>query len=269
MQIDRRITNGLAWAGALLVVAIPAADVAMNQFGAKAAPQVAVVDPVKVADPIGPSLPTPVSQRPKPTAVAAVTPTTTTPVTKPVPVAKPDPVTTASASTRPAPSGGDVVDDFLSSGRPLPSYITGGSTSGTTDVAAIAAPATVTPAATAPAVTTPAPQPQTVAAVTTPRVVGYPTPVSLRPASLPRSQAATQPPLVVETQPPVVTAADLEEWESGPLSEFLASRQGNSGELPAEYDPDGFFLDQGPNPRSNARVLRFPRAYGDGSYSFD
>ena len=44
MPIDRRITNGLAWAGALVVVAIPAADAALRQFGPAPVPRVAVVE---------------------------------------------------------------------------------------------------------------------------------------------------------------------------------------------------------------------------------
>jgi hypothetical protein len=43
----------------------------------------------------------------------------------------------------------------------------------------------------------------------------------------------------------VVTAEELEDWESGPLSEFLAER--GQGGIDPDYDSDGFFLDEGPN----------------------
>lgn len=269
MPIDRRITNGLAWAGALVVVAIPAADAALRQFEPRSASQVAVIEEQVET----PALPTPASQRPtegavpeepvvsEPVVEAAAVPVAK-PATKPVATPAPDPVTTASAS---APSG-DAVDDFLKSGRPLPSYITGGGATAPTQ-AAIAPVTTTRPAPTAVAPVS-APPAEQVAAVPRTKIVTFPTPASERPASVPRSAVvAAQPPLVIETQPPVVTAADLEDWESGPLSEFLARRQGSTDQPPADYDPDGFFLDEGPN--SNARVWRFPRAYGNNAYSFD
>jgi len=47
-------------------------------------------------------------------------------------------------------------------------------------------------------------------------------------------------------RPPAdITAQELEDWESGPLAEFLAERQGSRAEV--TYDNDGFFLDEGPN----------------------
>ena len=267
MPIDRRITNGLAWAGALAVVAIPAADVALRQFEPQAAPQVAVIEEQAET----PSLPTPASLRPAP-VVAAVEkpvvsqPPATTAEPDEAPETAPDPVTTASASA----ASDDAVDDFLKSGRPLPSYISGGGATTPTQTAAI------TPVTTArPVATTPAPAPEQVASAPRTRIVTFPTPVSERPASLPRTQVAAQPPLVIDTEAPVpvdtgtpvITASDLEDWESGPLSEFLARRQGSSGEAPADYDADGFFLDEGPN--SRARVWRFPRAYGNDYYPFE
>ncbi len=295
MPIDRRITNGLAWAGAVLVVAVPAADYAMKQFRS-AAPQVAVVDTQvepKVEDAVEASLPTPASERPAQVAAAAQ-PATVTPAA-PKPEAKPDPVTTA--TTRPGAGTSDAVDDFITSGRPLPSYITGAGSNATASspaatpapqsapakpaaVAAVpttpapTAPAsTSTPAAPAPAAAPPAEQ---VATLPRTRIVTFPTPVSERPPSVARPQVAAQPPLIIDRQPtvpvqsdaPLITARDLEDWESGPLSEFLARRQGgDSGQPAPDYDPNGFFLDQGPN--SGARVQRFPRAYDYDYYPFE
>ncbi|SMQ70033.1 hypothetical protein SAMN06295905_1740 [Devosia lucknowensis] len=302
MPIDRRITNGLAWAGALLVVAIPAADMVMKQFSGS--PQVAVVDPQVEADEteaVAPSLPTPSSQRPQAEDVAEAPAATPTPAPErstqtPAKPQATDPVTTA--ATRPGAATGDAVDDFLTSGRPLPSYISGGS--GTTPSATAATAPTRTPTTT-PAPTTTQPAREAVAAVppaqtaapsvpssaTSPsapsgtattapasRVVGFPTPVSQRPTQIARTTAPApvvpaispqQPPLIIDTQDPMTTAQDLEEWESGPLSEFLANRQGGAqARTPSDYDPNGFFLDQGPNPAN--RVQRFPRAYDDDYY---
>ncbi|MBJ3783739.1 hypothetical protein [Devosia sediminis] len=287
MPIDRRITNGLAWAGALLVVAIPVADFATSQFDATATPQVAVVDPVDTPEPDAsaertPTLPTPVSERPKPVAVAEK-PAASAPVAAkpaepaPEPVAKPDPVTTASAGNK--PSGGTAVDDFLNTGRPLPSYITGAGAAAPTQSASVPAPAPATTPKPVSTPTTVAPAPAsssaTVSAATTPaqvatvpnRVAGFPTPVAQRPASLPRSQAVTLPPQAIGNDPTFITAEDLEDWESGPLSEFLARRQGGGQTAPSDYDPNGFFLDQGPN--SGVNVRRFPNAYDEYFYPFE
>ena len=279
MPIDRRITNGLAWAGALVVVAIPAADAALRQFEPRSAPQVAVIEEQAET----PALPTPASQRPAPVvasvetpvaprAPAAVAEAEEKPAAEPAAVS--DPVTTATA--QPGAASGDAVDDFLKSGRPLPSYISGGGDDAPAAVASVDPAPRVQPAATAKPATT-APAPEQVASVPRTRIVTFPTPVSERPASVPRTQVAAQPPLVIETEPPVIvgnetpviTASDLEDWESGPLSEFLARRQAQAGagEPPADYDADGFFLDEGPN--SSARVWRFPRAYEGDYYPFE
>jgi hypothetical protein len=98
MQINRRFTNGLAWAGAFLVVGVPTADLLSAQFmgdrSAAPAVQIAVATPQAVAP-----VPAPQSQRPapKPVEIAAVAPA-------------PKPVTAAPA--KPA-STGNVVDNFV------------------------------------------------------------------------------------------------------------------------------------------------------------
>lgn len=294
MPIDRRITNGLAWAGAVLVVAVPAADFAMKQFR-PATPQVAVVDTQiepEVEDAVETSLPTPASERPAQVAVAEQ-PAVVTPAA-PKPEAKPDPVTTATA--RPGTAAGNAVDDFITSGRPLPSYISGGGSGGTASsapsqpapqaapakpAAVATVPTTLAPTAPASTSTPPTPAPaaapavEQVATLPRTRIVTFPTPVSERPPSVARPQVAAQPPLIIDRQPtapvqeaPLITARDLEDWESGPLSEFLARQQGGGSTRPApDYDPNGFFLDQGPN--SGARVQRFPRAYDYDYYPFE
>ncbi len=240
MQIDRRITNGLAWAGAVLVIAIPAADAALRQFGPNDTPQIAVVE-----------------EQPEP--APAVEPE---PVETPEPKPEPDPVSTATASPQAAES--DAVDSFLQSGRDLPSYISDANRGQRTETAA------VTPAETSADETVAepaaAPEPEPVAALPI-KAVTFPTPVSQRPAPVPRSAVITQPPLVIDQPEIVVTAEDLEDWESGPLSEFLARQQARPAPVPSDYDPDGFFLDEGPN--SSARVNRIPRAYSYEDYAFE
>ena len=248
MQIDRRITNGLAWAGAALVIAIPAADAALRQFGPADTPQIAVVEEQPAPAPV--VLPEREPAETPETAPPVVKKPVAEPQSDPAPTAKPDPIATASAA-------GGAVGSFLQSGRKLPSYISDGGQTERADTAALnPTESTIEPVATL--------EPEPVAAPPT-KTVTFPTPVFERPASVARSAVAPQPPLVIEQADIVVTAEDLEDWESGPLSDFLARRQAEPA--PSDYDPDGFFLDEGPN--SSARVNRFPRAYSYDDYAFE
>jgi hypothetical protein len=257
MNIDRRITNGLAWAGVLLVVGVPTADLLSAQFmGNPAAPAPAEIAMVR---PVAP-MPAPLSQRPaapvaKPAAqVAAVAPV------KPV-------VTPAKPVVTPAAQTADAVDTFLQSGRQLPSYIT--------DANAPAKPtapsqvATTPPArpviTTAPTTQPPAVDPIEVASIAPQKVAPTPMPLSMRPQPvavalvrdpvvIPPGLTPAQPPVVV--RPPAnVTAADLQDWETGPLADFLAERQAGNAYVDPNVDADGFFLDEGPNRPRRDRII--------------
>ncbi|HEV7345835.1 MAG TPA: hypothetical protein VGN60_09435 [Devosia sp.] len=279
MSIDRRITNGLAWAGVVLVVGVPLADVLSAQFiGAPEKPlsaQVAVIERVA-------PIPAPLNQRPaaapvakpetqlavapqakpvaaeaaaKPTAVAAVAPAK--PAAKPV-------VPAVSPTVTPAAQTADAVDAFLNSGRDLPSYITE-SSAAPVQVAAVKPSGTAT--VTAPAV---AIDPIEVASIAPQKVAPVPMPLSMRPAPI-AVALATEPTIVIPpgltpaqptaVVPPsdAVTAADLEDWETGPLADFLAQRQGANAYIDpgydAGYDGDGFFLDEGPNRQRRDRIV--------------
>ena len=224
MQIDRRILNGLAWAGVALVVGVPLADYVSGKFGDEA-PQVAVIEP---------AAPAPVTPPPAATETAVVAP------------AKPaaDPVSKPQAQTA------DVVDKFVQGGRPLPSYISGGD--------APAAPAQTATTPTRPVITTtPAPvviDPVQVAAI--PKVAPIPMPLSMRPmpvAVVPPSAVVVPQQQAVVVPGGNVTAEDLEDWESGPLSEFLAARERQTS---SDYQQGGFFLDEAPTrPRQRDRVI--------------
>ncbi|KRA50214.1 hypothetical protein [Devosia sp. Root635] len=252
MSIDRRITNGLAWAGVILVVGVPTADLLSAQFtGNSATPapaQVAVIEPVAPT-------PAPLSQRPAaPVAAPATEVAVVAPVVKPVAI----PAVVKPAVT-PAAETADAVDAFLQSGRALPSYITGAE--------APAAPSQVaaTPPGRTPIVTpTEQVDPVEVAAIPPQKIAPVPMPLSMRPQ--PVAVALVRDPVVIPpgltpaspagaVRPPAnVTAADLDDWETGPLSDFLAQRQAGNAYFAPTYDADGFFLDQGPN-RSRARVI--------------
>ena len=254
MQIDRRITNGLAWAGVVLVVGIPLADLVSGQvMDDPARAQIAMIAPVA-------PVPAALSERPaapvakpaaasvaKPEAVAVVKPAAVA-VAKPEAVTKPvvtaAPVQTAATAPAAAPSNGDVVDNYLQTGKALPSYITGAQS------APAATPAVVD--AQVPVEAPSATDPVEVAALGPSKVAPVPMPLSMRPEPVlivdgpartrdiqagtgfnPRSSAT-------------VTYDDLQDWESGPLSEFLARRE-NTARVDPNYDPDGFYLDEGPN----------------------
>lgn len=260
MQIDRRITNGLAWAGAALIVAVPAADLIARQFADPPAPQVAIVQEEQTPPPAA-ALPTPAAEPP---ATPAPAPSQAAPVA--------DPVTTAETTTPSRTAGGDALDSYLQSGRELPSYISNGGsatpTPPTSPAPAAPAPAATTPAAPPAAVqpapaTTPATQPARPVITPPTRVTGFPTPVSERPPSAPVRTAAP-PPLVIDNPGPVVTAEDLDAWDTGPLSEFLANRQGQRSNPPSSNSGSGgFWLDEGPR---GGNDRGFPQAYDDEYY---
>lgn len=290
MKLDRRLTNGLAWAGALLVVAIPAADYVFARLSDADTPRVAIVDAqndVAVDVPRVEDTPQPLETTPAPAAETAA------------PAPEPEPVQTAAVEPTARPE--DAVQSYLDSGRALPSYLTGGGSAPQPSAPTPAAPSV--PAASTPApVETPvaAPPPTQTAAVpsaaepvsatpTTPRseietvaalppkVAPVPMPLSMRPRAV-VTTAPQQPPLIVDEPAPVVangrsdlvTADDLEAWESGPLSDFLAQRQqGSSAAYRIQpnqnaYDSGGFWLDELQSDRRQPQ--NFPQAYDDSYY---
>lgn len=238
MQIDRRITNGLAWAGALLVVGIPAADLLSAQFlGNGPTAQVAVIEPVA-------PVPAPASQRPA----------------EPVKVAEAAPVKPVAPAPAAAANPADPLNSYLQSGKKLPSYITGG-TEETAPAAPVAAAPTPAPVVPAPATATAEPARPPIATPAAPaapvatdpvqvaslpdKIAPIPMPLSMRPKPVAAyAPVAPSQQVVVRPAPPVaVTADDLQDWESGPLSEFLARRQQQAG-ASQDYRPGGFYLDE-------------------------
>lgn len=259
MKMDRRLTNGLAWAGALLVIGIPAADYLTGAFAGT--PSVAVIDAAPVATE---------------TAVVA-SPATPAPMVADAPKAAPTPA----AKPQAVANASDPVSTFQQSGKTLPSYITGGGSAApvtqpaTTPAAQQPTQAVATPA---PIATTPAPAEQ-VAALPA-KAAPTPMPLSMRPQPVSVPLASNQPLIIDQpTAAPImpvqqqsddlITAEDLEEWEAGPLNEFLARRGQQSSAtyrvqqntpVPA-YDSDGFWLDEGP------RDQRYPQSDDDVYYT--
>ena len=238
MKFDARVKGALAWTGLFVVLAVPSADIL---FGDR-------------------------DRAPATTSASASI--ETSPQTTVVPALKLPVKPAGAGGDRPVvASGVDPVDAFVKSGKPLPDYISDGD----------AAPVAVT-APVAPAITPAATDPIEVASL--PREVPVPLPRTARPAvpvAVTQPAPSQQAPLIVDEEQvarntavepfplsedaPIVESDQLEEWDSGSLADYL-ERNGllNNGAAPASepeatsYDPDGFFLDEGPN-RSRARRL--------------
>ncbi len=252
MKLNSKVTGGLAWAGLVLVLAVPSADM-LTKPSAKSMTASSGTDATETAS-IAPAA--------KP-VVPAVKPAA--PVAKPV----------ASAAGKPAGNG--VVEEYVSSGKKLPSYISDAPQT------AAQAPATSKPLV-APTTATAAPGGTLAAGDRTEvaSVAPVPYPASLRPR--PAAVSATLPsdaesPLIVDEEavaqreatlravepvlaeePQVIGDEQLQEWDSGSLADYL-ERKGLISEaeqaqpVDSDYDPNGFFLNDGPN-RSKARVIR-------------
>ncbi len=270
MKINPKVTGALAWTGLVVVLAIPAANMLTGEPEARAnltsdTQQVKTASAAPVSKPA--SKPVVPSVEAKSAAPAAV-------------------VETAATS-------GNAVNDFVKSGKKMPSYISGNDApvvdeAAATPAAPVKKPGTITinpdgtiqkPASSVPAVTASEPE---VASVQPQIVAPVPLPASARPA--PQTQTATgfpattlpaptEQPLIIDestvasTGPvppanvgpePIISGDQLEEWDSGSLADYLERRglmSDASQAAPVEnYDADGFFLDEGPN--NNGRRSR-------------
>ncbi|MEO5805167.1 hypothetical protein [Devosia sp.] len=270
MQMNGKITNGLAWAGVIVVVGVLSADFVTSRF----APSASVVAEARVPD----VFPLPASARPKPVAVAEAS--------KPAVVARP-----AQAIEKPIQvANSAVVNDFLATGKKLPSYITDATQ-------AVATPAQ--PVVTKPAIAQPAPvqtaaiqsqaaaiDPIQVSSIAPHKIAPVPMPLSMRPtqaeapliidqtttASIQKPRINSPVPQIDMPKPPtdIVSADDLQDWETGPLSEFLV-RQRGGGQASSQYDADGFFLGDGPNdrnPRPHTRDRNLGPVRSSAQYNF-
>ena len=272
MRLNSKIAWGLAWAGLALVVAVPSADFLTRQFGPPGGPAVLAA---------GEKPATPVAATPVAAARDAVTTVKTDKGIKIVP-----------APTAPAAST-DPVEKYLSTGKPLPDYISD------RDTVAAAPPApakTAKPAA--PVITAPV----AVASVPPPAIVPprMPLPLSARPKPLPVKPAAAAPqpePAVIVDEATVTSGIprngdprDPDGWDTESLRDYLERRgilDGADAPAPprsratvtqrdatgSDYDPDGFYLSDGPNAdrtdrqTRRDRILRMLDASDDGDFT--
>lgn len=242
MKLDGKVKGGLAWAGLVVILAVPAANMVVGKSDGGAARSAVTAD------------------------AGATKPALKVPALK---AAATDPIQTASAA------GDTAVDNLLAKGKKLPSYISDGG-----DVTA-PKPTTPAPVALKPV----APQLQPVKPATDVAIVA---PAETAPVPLPRtsrpkvnavaSLPAAEKPLILDEKKVkqqdaaiapfplsdgnVVTSDQLEEWDSGSLADYLERKgllsktsapasgsQAWGSQAPDSYDPDGFYLDEGPNNR--------------------
>ncbi|WP_055045195.1 hypothetical protein [Devosia sp. A16] len=236
MKLDGKVKGGLAWAGLVVILAVPAANMVVGNQTSGTANSVTTSD----AGAGKPLLKVP----------AAATPAAT------------DPIQTASATT-----SEDPVDKLLSKGKKLPSYISDGDSAAPTKPSASTTDKPAAPVKLKPiSPTTPIKAPTEVATLAPTETPPVPLPRDARPkATAVASLPAAEKPLIVDEKKikpagntpvepfplsdgNVVTGDQLEEWDSGSLADYL-ERKGLLSETSAEdsYDPDGFFLDEGPN----------------------
>ncbi|HEY0917785.1 hypothetical protein [Devosia sp.] len=263
MKLSSKLTGGLAWAGLVLILAVPSADM-LTRPSANTASVDAAPDATETAS---------IDAVAKP-AVPTVKPV--------VPAVRP--VAPAGQAAATAAGGNGAVEKYMASGRKLPSYISDAPVPTQQALAPVATEPLVVPGKPAPAASD--------EVVDVALVAPEPYPASLRPRS--RAATATLPaddtPLVLDEEavarreatmravapvlddePRIIDEEQLQEWDSGSLAEYLERRglmsESEQADAGSDYDPDGYYLDQGPN-RSGARLIRRLRADESGWFRF-
>jgi hypothetical protein len=237
MRLNSKVTWGLAWAGLAVVLAVPSADLLTGRFGGNEAAAVLTsdVEPVQ-------------------TATVAPAKTVTTVKTK-------NGISIVPAGS--TPPAADPVDKVLGTGKPLPDYISDDKPAAApeTQVAAIDPnPPTPFPSWARPKpVVAPAAPVVTAPAVTNPEPV-----VIVDDTTMTGSIAQPTGPV-----PPSPIVDDSENWDTETLRDYLERRgilEGSDGgssatvtERSTTYDPDGFYLNEGPNGDRTSRETRRQR----------
>ncbi len=280
MKLNSKLTWGLAWTGLAVVLAVPSADFLTGKMGGGTTAALIT----STTDPVTP----PAGGAAKPVKTSTVTTTRTKTGVTITPAAS---AAAADAAAASAPT--DPVNKLLKSGKPLPDYITGSTATpqapaDAVQVAAVDPAATVTPPMPFPSWARPhdvakTAQLKTLPAKTTePVVIVDDTEVGSI-DSLDQTDGAPIPPAGLPTDP---KAKRLDQYlqSQGLLTESSGRRSSASvtviEEPSATYDPNGFYLSEGPNgekARRAARRARLEQMFGadavettdDGSLSFN
>lgn len=245
MKLNPKVTGGLAWAGLILILAVPSADMLMKPEGESASRITSDMDAIRTS---------------------SVTPR---------------PADAAKATSATGAEGGDPVDSYLASGKKLPSYISD-APGAVASKEPVKTPKLVVPAG--PATQTAGPTLEVASTdAAAPAVAPKPYPASMRPkaATAPATVVAEEEPLVLDEDvvkrreaavaavleddmdvggpADFVSGDELEEWDTGSLAEYLERRglmsdSAQQASASSDYDADGFFLDEGPN--NDRRLIR-------------
>ncbi|MEP7240068.1 MAG: hypothetical protein ABI697_04205 [Devosia sp.] len=263
MRLNSKLMWGLGWAGLALVVAVPSADFVTGLFaGPGKALLTSTTEPVKTSG---------VTTTVTPDGIK-ITPTTVT--------------TTATA---------DPVDQYLKSNKTLPSYLSDGASGTVAPKAPVAAPTQVATLEPKPETVAPMPYPSwarphdSLPKTTTATAAPAPKAPAQSPAlivdentlAIEQQQAAVAPsqtyaPAPVTTLrspvPPAPIVDDTANWRTAGLGQYLedngllddgSTRSTANVTVQAapqsDYDPDGFYLSDGPNAQSARAAQRRAR----------
>jgi hypothetical protein len=278
MKLNSKVTWGLAWAGLAVVLAVPSADYLTSQFGLKgrsAAVITSTTDPVTTGT----------SKAPVLERTAAVTTKVTKTGVKIIPAGSPKPTLTTN----------DPVDKFVNSGKSLPDYISDGDSGQTAKAAPVlGAPADEptqvanldTSATLAPPMPVPRRPPDLVRPTQStpaePRVIVDEGALPVDDGAVPFDESDGMPDrLAVTPDGPLPPAGIEDDWRGARdrrLTNYLeqnglidgGSADGRSSasvtvvERPsADYDPNGFYLSDGPNNSKAQRRARIERMLED------
>jgi hypothetical protein len=243
MRLNSKVTWGLAWAGLVVVLAVPSADLLTGRFGGPdeaAAVLTSDIEPVQTA---------------------AITPADPLPVKTVTTVKTKNGISIVPAGS--TPPAADPVEDKLGAGKPLPDYISDGESPASVETQV----ASIDP-------TPPTPFP----VWARPRIATAPAAPVVEPAA----PTLNPEPIVIvdDTQtgsialpsnptPPAAIADDSANWDSETLRQYLERRgilddggersSATVTERSTTYDPDGFYLSDGPNADRTTRETRRQR----------
>jgi hypothetical protein len=245
MRLNSKVTWGLAWTGLAVVLAVPSVDFLTGRMSAgDAAVLTSDVEPVKTASTV--------------TTIKTENGIRIVPAGGKLPEAEPKKVVTSS--------------------KALPDYISDDTPAAETQVASIdPTPPTPFPSWARPKLDATAPAAATVASPAAPELTTAPiAPTLTTPAVTPEPIVIVDDPVVTGSVaaptrpvPPDPIVDDSANWDTETLRDYLERRGILEGgderstatvtERSTTYDPDGFYLDEGPNPGRSMRETRRER----------
>jgi len=286
MRLNSKVTWGLAWAGLAVVLAVPSADYLTGAFGLKSGTAAVFTS---TTDPVAPVKAPAVAPSEQQTAEVTTTVTRTG-----VTITPAAPVLGGSSN-----SSTDPVNNYLSTGKALPDYISNGDSTAGASAPAPSTPAPKVVAPGAPVIGAPSSEEPTQVATAEPAApLVAPVPFPGRPADVvkPKVTAPAQPPVIVDEtalatqQPdappptqlavpngPVPPAGIADDWRAqrnARITRYLERNglldDGSTASVtivppPSEsdYDPNGFYLSDGPNSARAARRARIEQMLQD------